>query len=105
MCGGPEYVEPDDVFDTIFHWKSRTYSAIDNIHILENPIDISTFRDYIFISRAGAITPLFDHEFDRLREDIGRVNLIPEYVKRGKKIPHVSCDWELASFGFQVKRN
>ena len=81
VCGGPEYVEPDDVFDNIFHWKSRTYSAIDNIHILENPIDISTFRDYIFISRAGAITPLFDHEFDRLREDIGRVNLIPEYVK------------------------
>ena len=81
VCGGPEYVEPHELFENIFHWRSRTFSAIDNIHILENPIDISSFREYIRISRSGAITPLVDYEFDRLREDLGKFNSIPEYVR------------------------
>ena len=87
ICGGPEYVESDDVIDNILHWRSRTYAAIDNIQILKNPIDISAFRDYIMISRGSAITPLFDHEFDRLRTVIGKDNHVPEYVKNAVARP------------------
>ena len=87
VCGGPEYVESDDVIDNILHWRARTYAEIDNIQILRNPIDISAFRDYIMISRGSAITPLFDHEFDRLRKDIGKDNHVPEYVKNAVARP------------------
>ena len=80
VCGGPEYVNPNEIFDGVTHWKSRYFAAIDNIQALENPIDISEFRNYIFITRAGATTPLFDHEFNRLREDISKKNVLPRYV-------------------------
>lgn len=80
ICGGPEYVQPEDVVNEVLHWKSRNYSAIDNIHVLEHPVDISVFRDYIHISRGSSITPLFDTNFDKLRVDIGKENELPEYV-------------------------
>lgn len=81
ICGGPEYVQPEDVVNEFLHWKSRNYSAIDNIHVLDHPVDISVFRDYIHISRSGSITPLFDTNFDKLRADIEKENELPEYVK------------------------
>ena len=74
------YSETDSLLEGILHWKSRNYSAIDNILILEHPLDISTFRDYIYISRGSATTPLFDKEFSHLRDDIGRENALPAYV-------------------------
>ena len=80
VCGGPEYVEPDNVLEEIFHWKSRNYSKIDNIQVLDKPIDISDFNNYLYISRGSATTPLFDREFDQLRTDIGQKNRLPDYV-------------------------
>ena len=78
--GGPEYAETDSLLESILHWRSRNYSAIDNILILEHPLDISSFREYIYISRGSATTPLFDKEFSHLRDDIGRENALPAYV-------------------------
>ncbi len=80
VSGAPEYVQPDSFTDGLFHWKSRNYSEIDNIKVLDKPIDISEFREYIYISRGGSVTPLFDNEFDRLRKDISRNNQLPAYV-------------------------
>lgn len=80
VCGGPEYAETDSLLESILHWRSRNYSAIDNILILEHPLDISSFREYIYISRGSATTPLFDKEFSHLRDDIGRENALPAYV-------------------------
>ena len=80
VCGGPEYAETDSLLEGILHWKSRNYSAIDNILILEHPLDISSFHEYIYISRGSATTPLFDKEFSHLRDDIGRENALPAYV-------------------------
>ena len=80
VCGGPEYAETDSLLESILHWRSRNYSAIDNILILEHPLDISSFREYIYISRGSATTPLFDKEFSHLRCDIGKENALPAYV-------------------------
>ena len=80
VCGGPEYAETDSLLESILHWRSRNYSAIDNILILEHPLDISSFREYIYISRGSATTPLFDKEFSHLRDDIARENALPAYV-------------------------
>lgn len=86
VCGGPKYVEPENVMESVLHWRSRNYSAIDNIHILEKPLDISEFK-YIHITRGGATTPLYDYEFDHLREDIGKNNDLPQYVKNSTAKP------------------
>ena len=81
VCGGPEYANSDELIGSVVHWKSRNYSAIDNIRVLDHPVDISVFRDYIYITRGGATTPLFDKEFECLREDVGRNNDLPAYVR------------------------
>ncbi len=80
VCGGPEYAETYSLLESIVHWRSRNYSAIDNILILEHPLDISSFREYIYISRGSATTPLFDKEFSHLRCDISKENALPAYV-------------------------
>lgn len=80
ICGGPEYVSTEETVARLFHWKSRNYSAIDNIITLNKPIDISEFRDYIYISRGSATTALFDNEFVKLREMISHTTTLPSYV-------------------------
>lgn len=40
------------------HWRSVYYAPIGDISVIEPPINISEFRDFIKISRTGAITKL-----------------------------------------------
>lgn len=40
------------------YWRSLWYASIEEIEFLNKPIDISEFRDFIFVSRTGAITKL-----------------------------------------------
>lgn len=49
------------------HWRSVYYAPIDNISLIEPPINIAEFRDFIMISRTGAITKLDDEQDERLR--------------------------------------
>jgi hypothetical protein len=86
VCGCSEYVEPENYCD-ILHWKSRNYAEIDNIQELDEPIDISDFHNYIYVTRAGAITPLFNNEFDLLRSDIGKTNDLPDFVQNASAKP------------------
>ncbi len=81
VCGAPEKVESEDRIDEFLHWKSRNYAVIDNICILKNPLDISLFREYISISPGSSITPLFEDEFNQLRENLQIQNSLPDYVK------------------------
>lgn len=39
-------------------WRTTFYAEIKNIKLLDNPIDISDFRDFIYVSRTGSITKL-----------------------------------------------
>ena len=87
ICGGSEYVQPENMIDDVLHWKSRYYSAIDNIQVFEHPVDISVFRNYIHITRGSSITPLYDQAFERLRADIGKENTLPQYVKNAVARP------------------
>ena len=52
------------------HWKSPWYARIDDFHRLVAPIHIDEFRDFITVSRTGAITRL----------DIDQVNKLLELV-------------------------
>lgn len=81
VIGAPEYIsdDDDDYEDaSLYHWGSKIYSEIE-IFILDNPIDISEFNDYIFISRQSGITPVFGKEYVKLKELIISKNSIPKY--------------------------
>lgn len=76
VAGKPyRFPEPDE----LNHWKSPIYAVIDEITALENPLHISDFRDVVFITRGGTITPVFGREFDTVRERIVAKNTVPKF--------------------------
>lgn len=48
------------------YWRSPWYAEIDEFQLLDYPIDISEFRDFITVSRTGAITLLSDEQSQKL---------------------------------------
>ena len=63
------------------HWRGRIYAPISDLIILDNPIDISEFNDFIFVSRQSAITGVFGKEFDKLKYLILSKNKTAKYFK------------------------
>lgn len=68
--------------DENYHWGSAIYAVVDNVHILDNPVDISEFNDFIRVTRQGAITQVVGSDFEKLREIISKTNCIPDYYSR-----------------------
>lgn len=89
VIGAPEYIaDSDDDYEdaSFYHWGSRIYSKIE-VFVLETPIDISEFNDFIFVSRQSGITPVFGKEFIKLRDLIALKNETPEYFLRSVATP------------------
>ena len=81
VTGSPEYW--DDEEDGSYHWRGRIYADVGDIVVLETPIDISEFNEFIKISRQSGITPLPAKEFRQLRELMKRKNAnLPTYFLR-----------------------
>ena len=73
--------------DEIFHWSSRFYAPIDRIFVLEQPVDIAEFSEFIFVSRQSAITPVVGSDFERLKEIIMAKNEVPDYFRESQAVP------------------
>ena len=56
-----------EVDEATYHWSGRIYANINDIYLLESPIDISEFNSFILVSRQSAITPLPSKEFEKLK--------------------------------------
>lgn len=69
------------------HWKGKIYAAIGNVYVLENPVDISEFSDFIFVSRQSAITAVLGEDFEKLKKLILRKNALPTYVIESRATP------------------
>lgn len=50
------------------YWRSPWYARIDNIRILDRPVSIAEFRDFIKVSRTGAITKLTNEQNETLKK-------------------------------------
>lgn len=85
VSGRTEYDSQEG--DEILHWASRFYAPIDRIFVLQQPIDISEFSDFLPISTRGAITPVVGSDFDRLKRIIASKNNTPQYLKESRAIP------------------
>ena len=66
-----EIIEDTVARDDGLHWRSIYYAPIDSIEVIEKPIDISEFRDFIKVSRTGAITKLKPSQVSELKALIG----------------------------------
>ena len=70
------------------HWKSKIYAPIDNIFLLEKPIDISEFHTEIMVSRQSSITPVFGEQYTYLKKLILNKNpIVEEYFKESVAEP------------------
>lgn len=74
----------DDFYtdETKLHWGSRIYAPISDVIILENPIDISEFNNFIFVSRQSAITGVFGKEYTQLKDIVMSKNKTKEYFEK-----------------------
>ena len=84
VIGAPFYVKEES---EILHWRGRIYAEIGDIHILENPIDISAFSDFIMLSRQSAITAVLGENFEMLKRTISATNKVPSYFRESKANP------------------
>lgn len=69
------------------HWNSKVFAAIGDIFVLDNPIDLDSFSDFIFLSRQSAITAVLKDDFTRLKELILSRNPLPDYVIQSQATP------------------
>ena len=73
-----DYVNP-------YHWSGRVYADINELYLLETPIDISEFNSFILVSRQSAITPLPSNEFEKLKSIIKVKNpSVPKWFLESK---------------------
>ena len=79
VVGVPTFDE-DMQNNDVLHWGSRIYANINDIVVLDKPIDISEFNEFIFVSRQSAITPVFGKEFEHLKCIIKSKNIVPNYL-------------------------
>ena len=89
VVGAPEVhnIAEENDFDK-YHWKNSIYANIDDIWLLENPVDISEFRYFIQIAMQTAITPVFGDSFEKLKELIISKNpYAPEYLREAEAAP------------------
>lgn len=75
----PEYFGEDD--EEYYHFDSRVFGGIKDVHLLKTPISLEQFSQFIRISRQSSITPVLGDSFDKLRKIVENFNVIPEYLK------------------------
>lgn len=51
-------------------WKQNKYAKIGHFKLLEKPLDIKEFRDFIFVSRTGSVTKLSDEQITKLEKKL-----------------------------------
>ena len=78
---------PEKLEDEESSWNNRIFAEMAEVTTFRHPLDIADFRDFITISRTGAITPIFDSQFDLLREKLSADNALPRYVMESEADP------------------
>lgn len=71
----------------IQHFKSNVFCDIDQLFLLEQPVDISEFNDFILISRQSSITPVFGKAYEELKEIISEKNEVLPYFEYSYSTP------------------
>ena len=82
---GVPFKENNSFTNKLFHWGNKIYASINGLYLLKNPIDISEFNNFIFVSRQSGITSLPSTEFNKLKDIIASKNFdLPQYFLESK---------------------
>ena len=86
VCENFEETADDDPFgiekNELDHWGSKNYVCMSNICILDNPVSMEEFSDFIVLSPGGSYTMVLGEQFEKLRD------LIIERNKEQQNIPY-----------------
>ena len=76
VSGASEYFakEPE------YHFDSRTFAPINQVHIFENPVSSDNFANLIKIGQ-NTLTPIYRREFDSLKLLLSQQNNLPNFLK------------------------
>lgn len=79
-------VEPTEYNDLYeenvkLHWRGKIYAGISDIMVLDNPISIESFNDFIYVSRQSAITGVWGKEYTKLKKIIKSQNRVKKYFE------------------------
>lgn len=78
IASEPEYALP--VAD-LPHFRKRLFADVDEITLLEKPVDMEEFKSYISISRTGSITTIEESALAQLSDLLTSAgNCLPDYV-------------------------
>lgn len=88
VSSNPEYDYDEGENYQPMHWNSRIFASLDQLTLLDKPIDISEFNDFIFVSRMSAITPVLGKEFKLLKQVISSKNKIPPFYELSDATPY-----------------
>lgn len=90
--GRPEIEE----VPTGLHFRSKVFCDIDDLYLLEEPIDLSEFSSFIKLNSMCAVTPVFGEPYEDLKSIILSKNDVPSYIKNScsTPFPHNSVNEE-----------
>ncbi|GEM_PF-402025 len=83
VYGNPEEEEPLPGK----HYSSRIFCDVDDLYLLDTPIDISEFNSFITINALSAVTPLYGDTYEHLKELVMQKNDVPEYFVKNHSTP------------------
>lgn len=90
--GDAHYSDGDEEGNS--HWKSRIYAEIEELTMLDKPIYLSEFSNFIEITRQSSITSLCAEQFEKLKETIiaknGRIKCLEECFASAIQLKNIS---------------
>lgn len=84
---GKTFKEEPLRYDVKPQWEMRTYAFLSGKTLLDNPIGLDEFNDFIKLSCGGTITPVYGKEFEKLKKVIKSKNKTPFYLDNSKSMP------------------
>lgn len=84
---GKTFEEEPLEYDDNPQWKSRIYTYLTGYKLLEDPVGLDEFNNFIKLSCGGTITPVFGKEFERLKEIVQSKNEVPDYLIKSRSMP------------------
>lgn len=86
-----------EITDPIHHWRSSVYATIADTRAFPVPLHTHDLKDGVSLCRTGAVTPLYDTQFDLVRTLLARENKLPGYI--------TECEADPFAFGRVTMEN
>lgn len=63
------------------HYKGNIYVSYAQCYVFENPLPLEKIEKHVKITRGATITPVRGQDFDGLKSELSKSNILPDYLK------------------------